>query len=56
MATPSTDAETRRADANWREVERLRAELKRYGHHARDCQRPLGPECTCGWEERRRTL
>jgi len=46
--------------------------LRKYGHHAKDCkieasrftnsfkdkyhQRPLGPECTCGWDKIKEAL
>jgi len=35
---------------------RLREALRQYGHHARTCQRPLGPDCTCGWNRARAAL
>lgn len=55
-----------KADAE-REIRRLRAQLGierkmflwlllHFGRHTNACRRPLGPDCTCGWENVKRTL
>ncbi len=44
-AVTSTDIELKD------QVRRLWVSLLRYGGHAKDCQRPRGLECDCGWDE-----
>lgn len=37
-------------------LEQYAAHLRRYGGHAKDCRRPRGPECDCGWDELKASL
>jgi len=43
------------ASARWLVAHLLKA-LKKHGDHAKNCERPWGPKCDCGWEELRKSV